>query len=144
VLAERFGTMDRLREASVEQLSATPEVGPIIATSVFDYLHGDFGPRVVDDLAALGIDMTAPQGAIAGDNKLAGKTFVVTGTLAKYTRDEIQELIARHGGRATSSVSKSTDYVVAGEEAGTKLAKAQKLGITILDEAAFDRLLAEK
>ena len=144
VLAERFGTMDRLREASVEQLSATPEVGPIIATSVFDYLHGDFGPRVVDDLAALGIDMTAPQGAIAGDNKLAGKSFVVTGTLAKYTRDEIQELIARHGGRATSSVSKSTDYVVAGAEAGTKLAKAQKLGITILDEAAFDRLLAEK
>lgn len=145
VLAERFGTMDRLREASVEQLSATPEVGPIIAASVHDYLHGDFGPRVVDDLAALAIDMTAPErAAAAGDGKLAGKTLVVTGTLAKYSRDEIQELIARHGGRATSSVSKNTDYVVAGEEAGTKLAKAQKLGITILDEAAFDKLIAEK
>ncbi|HEY1785001.1 MAG TPA: NAD-dependent DNA ligase LigA [Pirellulales bacterium] len=145
VLAERFGSMDRLREASIEQLSATPEVGPIIVQSVHDYLHGDFGPRVVDDLASLGIDMTAPERAAAtGDNKLAGKTFVITGTLAKYSRDEIQEMIARHGGRATSSVSKSTDYVVAGEEAGTKLAKAQKLGITILDEAAFDRLLAEE
>ncbi|HEX4147229.1 MAG TPA: NAD-dependent DNA ligase LigA [Pirellulales bacterium] len=145
VLAERFATMDRLRAASVEQLSATPEVGPIIAQSVHDYLHGDFGPRVVDDLAVLGIDMTAPQrAAAAGDGKLTGKTFVVTGTLAKYSRDEIQDLIARHGGRATSSVSKSTDYVVAGAEAGTKLAKAQKLGITILDEAAFDRLLGEQ
>ncbi len=98
---------------------------------------------MVDDLAALGVDMTrCRRPRPAGDGKLAGKTLVVTGTLAKYTRDEIQELIARHGGRATSSVSKSTDYVVAGEEAGTKLAKAQKLGITILDEAAFDRLIA--
>ncbi len=87
--------------------------------------------------------MTAPQSvAAAGDGKLAGKTVVVTGTLTKYSRDEIEELIARHGGRATSSVSKSTDYVVAGEKAGSKLAKARKLGITVLDEAAFDRLIA--
>ena len=143
VLAERFETMESLRAASVEQLSATPEVGPIIAESVYNFLHGDFGPRVVDDLAALGVSMQAlPSAVPAGGEALAGKTLVVTGTLAKYTRDEIQELIARHGGRATSSVSKSTDYVVAGAEAGTKLAKAEKLGITILDEAAFDRLIA--
>jgi DNA ligase (NAD+) len=144
VLAERFGDIDRLRGATVEQLSGTPEIGPIIAESVFEFLHSKFGQTVIDDLAAVGVDMTAPQTVAAvGDGKLTGKTVVVTGTLSKYKREEIEELIARHGGRATSSVSKTTDYLVAGEKAGTKLAKAQKLGITVLDEAAFDRLIGE-
>jgi DNA ligase (NAD+) len=92
----------------------------------------------------LGVDMTAPKSAApVGDGKLAGKTVVVTGTLVKFKRDEIEELIARHGGRATSSVSKSTDFLVAGEKAGSKLDKAQKLGIKILDEAAFEKLIGQ-
>ena len=88
--------------------------------------------------------MTAPKRRSRGGRRPVGRQNICRHRHAgsKYSRDEIQELIARHGGRATGSVSKSTDYVVAGEEAGTKLAKAQKLGITILDEAAFDRLIA--
>jgi DNA ligase (NAD+) len=142
VLAERFGSIEALRAASAEQLSNTPEIGPIIAESVYDYLHSQFGEAVVDDLATLGVDLTAPQtAAVAGDGKLAGKTVVVTGTLLKFKRDEIEELISRHGGRATGSVSKSTDFVVAGEKAGSKLAKAQELGVAVLIEADFNKLV---
>ncbi|HTU26937.1 MAG TPA: NAD-dependent DNA ligase LigA [Pirellulales bacterium] len=145
VLAERFGTMDRLRAATVEQLSATPEVGPIIAESVHEFLQNKSGQKLVDELAGLGIDMTAPESVVTGDGVLAGKTIVVTGTLVHFKRDEIKELITRHGGRATESVSKNTDYLVVGEDAGaTKLTKAEKLGIAILDEAAFQRLLDGK
>ncbi|HEY1784022.1 MAG TPA: NAD-dependent DNA ligase LigA, partial [Pirellulales bacterium] len=146
ILAERFATMEALRAASVEQLSATPDVGPIIAESVHQFLQSDFGRRVVDDLTKLGVSMQALESAApAGGGALAGKTIVVTGTLTKYKRDEIEEVIARHGGRATGSVSKNTDFLLAGEEAGgAKLTKAQKLGIKIIDEAAFDRLLAEE
>jgi DNA ligase (NAD+) len=75
--------------------------------------------------------------------RLAGKTLVVTGTLARYSRDEIEALIRRHGGRAASSVSKKTDYVVAGDKAGSKLDKARKLGVPVIDEAEFERLLAD-
>ncbi len=142
VLAEHFGGMEQLRQATVEDLAETPEIGPIIAANVHAFLHSDFGARTIDDLQQLGVDMTAPQAAgAAGEGKLAGKTFVVTGTLVKYTRDELHELIARHGGRPTSSVSKSTDYVIAGAKAGSKFDKAKKLGVPILDEAGFEQLL---
>ncbi len=144
VLAEHFGDIDALRQASVDQLAECAEIGPIIAQSVHAFLAGESGRQTIDDLKSLGVQMTAPKIARpAAGGKLAGKIFVVTGTLERYSRDQAQELIARHGGRATSSVSKSTDYVVAGEKAGSKLEKAQQLGIKILDEAAFERLLAE-
>ena len=100
--------------------------------------------RTIDDLAKVGVAMkptrATPKSGAAGT--LAGKTLVVTGTLEKYTRDEIEELITRHGGRAASSVSKNTDYVVAGEKAGSKLDKAKQLGVKILTEAEFDKLIA--
>jgi DNA ligase (NAD+) len=142
VLAEGFGSMDALTAAGVEQLSATNEIGPIIAQSVYDYLHGDFGAATVADLKGLGVRMEAAAGGPTS-RKLEGKTLVVTGTLTKYSRDEIEALIARHGGRAASSVSKNTDYVVAGEKAGSKLAKAQQLGVPVLDEDQFEAMLAE-
>ena len=115
VLAERFCTMDALLAASVEQLSETNEIGPIIAQSVFDFLHSTFGLETIDDLRSVGVSMesTARPG---GPRVLEGKTLVVTGTLLKFTRDEIEELITRHGGHAASSVSKHTDYLVAGEK----------------------------
>ncbi len=140
ILAEHFGSIEALQEASVEQLSAVPEVGPIIAQSVFDYLHGAFGQQVIGELRRVGVNMTAEKRAPVGGS-LSGKTLVVTGTLEKYTRDEIQALIVRHGGRAASSVSKKTDYVVAGQDAGSKLEKAQSLGVSVLSEADFDRLI---
>ncbi len=143
VLAEQFGDIERLREATIEDLADTPEIGPTIAESVHAFLHSDFGRQTIDDLLGEGVDMTAPRTARAvGDGKLAGKTFVVTGTLASYSRDEVHDLIVKHGGRPTSSVSKNTDYVVAGEKPGSKVEKAQKLGVPVLDQAAFEKLLA--
>lgn len=130
--------------ASVEQLGEVNEIGPVIAQSVYDFLHGSFGQKVVQDLCEQGLDMTAPRKAKpAGGGKLAGMTIVVTGTLVKYKRDEIESLIESLGGRAASSVSKKTDYVVAGEEAGSKLTKAQQLGVKVLSEEQFDALIAE-
>ncbi|MHB8899799.1 MAG: NAD-dependent DNA ligase LigA [Thermoguttaceae bacterium] len=142
VLAESFGSMEALRAASVEELSRVNEIGPAIAESVYEFLHSPFGGATIDDLAALGLTMTTPQdGRRAGSQVLAGKTLVVTGTLGRYTRDEIEELIVQHGGRASSSVSGKTDYVVAGENAGSKLSKAQKLGVAVLTEEEFEGLL---
>lgn len=140
VLTERFGTIDALLSASVEQLSETNEIGPIIAQSVFDFLHSEFGTKTIADLKSVGVKMESatPKG---GSRALEGKTLVVTGTLQKYGRDEIEELIAQHGGHAASSVSKKTDYLVAGEKAGSKLAKAQELGVPVITEDEFERLL---
>jgi DNA ligase (NAD+) len=140
VLADAFGSTEALRSASVEQIRQTPEIGEIIAQSVFDYLHGDYGRKTIDDLASLGVQM---ESAAAGkkSRKLEGKTLVVTGTLTKYTRDGINELIHEHGGHAAASVSKNTDYVVAGEKAGSKLTKARELGVPVLTEEDFEKLI---
>jgi len=143
VLAESFGSIDALREASVDELSATGEIGPIIAESVHGFLHADAGRRTIADLRALGVKMETAAAAAEGSRVLEGKTLVVTGTLQRYGRDEIQELIARHGGRAASSVSKKTDYVVAGEKAGSKLTKARELGVPVLTEDEFLAILQE-
>ncbi|HWA99602.1 MAG TPA: BRCT domain-containing protein, partial [Pirellulales bacterium] len=122
-----------------------PEIGPVIALSVHEFMHSRFGREVVAELRAAGVDMTAPpEPAAEGRRPLEGKTLVVTGTLEKYKRDEIEALIAQLGGRAASSVSKKTDYLVAGAEAGSKLEKAQKLGVRVLSEAEFDALVAEQ
>jgi DNA ligase (NAD+) len=141
VLAEHFGSMRALQEATIEQLSEVNEIGPIIARSVHDFLHGPAGLAVVEDLRTAGIVMDeGPKKAGAGAGKFAGKVFVVTGTLEKYTRDEIHALIEQHGGRATSSVSANTDYLVAGSKAGSKLEKARSLNIQVLTEAEFESL----
>jgi DNA ligase (NAD+) len=143
VLAEHFHSMDELRKADAEQLSAVNEIGPIIAASVHAFLQSRFGRDTIDDLAELGLKMTAPRAARRQAEAIAGKTFVVTGTLEKYGRDEIEELITQLGGRAASSVSKNTDYVVAGEKAGSKLDKAKALGIPILTEDDFQKLVGK-
>jgi DNA ligase (NAD+) len=143
ILADHFHEMSKLREATVEQISAIHEIGDVIAKSVHDFLHSDFGRETIEDLERLGVSMKStspPKTEVAG---IAGKTFVVTGTLSKFTREEIERLIEQSGGRAASSVSKNTDYVVAGEKAGSKLEKATKLGIPVLTEQQFEALLAE-
>ncbi len=144
VLAARFRSMAALRSASLEELSSVNEIGPVIAGSVYDWLHSLSGEKTIDDLTGLGLHMEAVGAAAAGTRRLEGKTLVVTGTLTRYTRDEINELIAREGGRAASSVSKKTDYVVAGAEAGSKLDKARQLGVPVLTEDQFETLLRGK
>ena len=141
VLADHFKSIDALLAASVERLSEINEIGPIIAQSVYDYLKSDFGSETIADLRRLGVAMETSAAVAQTPQTLAGKILVVTGTLTRYTRDEIQELIAAHGGRAASSVSKNTDYVVAGEKAGSKRAKAEQLGVPVISEEQFEALL---
>ncbi len=143
VLAEHFHSIDELRDASVEELSAINEIGSVIAKSVHSFVHSAFGKRTIDDLAKAGVKMTADQPPRQRAKAIAGKTFVVTGTLENYGRDDVEELITRLGGRAASSVSKKTDYVVAGENAGSKLDKARQLGVKVLSEQEFAALLKQ-
>jgi DNA ligase (NAD+) len=144
VIAEHFGSMEELLEATEENLADVLEVGPVIAESVYSFLHSERGEQAVRKLRAADLDMTSPKKVAAAtvDGPLAGKSLVVTGTLSKYTREQIEDLITQNGGRTASSVSKNTDYLIAGEKAGTKLAKAQKLGVQVLSEAEFDQLIS--
>ncbi|MBS0263457.1 MAG: NAD-dependent DNA ligase LigA [Planctomycetes bacterium] len=142
ILADEFGTLDEILKQSSEQLSAVNEIGPVIAQSVYDYFHSPIGESIVAELRELGLNFGTPV-APRQAGVLAGKTIVVTGTLQNYTRDSIKELIHKEGGKPAGSVSKQTDFVVAGEKAGSKLDKARDLGIRILTESEFTALLEE-
>ncbi len=141
VLAEHFGLMDDLMAAREEELSEVNEIGPIIAESVYSFLHSPFGKETISDLKSLGVKMKSTAPARGKRRALEGKTIVVTGTLKNYSRDQIEELISQHGGHAASSVSKKTDYVVAGENAGSKLDKAKQLGVSVITENEFELLI---
>jgi DNA ligase (NAD+) len=142
ILADEFGTLDEILKQSAEQLAAVNEIGPVIAQSVYDYFHSLIGTTIVAELRELGLNFGSPVTRKPA-GKLAGKTIVVTGTLQKFSRDEIKELIHAHGGKPAGSVSKQTDYVVAGEKAGSKLDKAKELGIPVLTEDEFVKLINE-
>jgi DNA ligase (NAD+) len=141
-LAKHFGSLDRILDASLEQLLEVNDVGPIVAHSIRTFFDQPHNREVVEQLRACGITWAEHAGsADAKPKPLAGKTFVLTGTLPTLTREEATELIEAAGGKVAGSVSKKTDYVVAGSEAGSKLDKALALGITVLDEAEFNKLL---
>lgn len=146
LLAGEFDNMDELAGASVERLSEIDGVGPILAQHVHDYFHSDIGKGTVRELKELGVRLSEdrkPAPAAKGLADLSGKTFVVTGTLERYGREEIEQLIKDLGGKATGSVSKKTDYVVAGENAGSKLSKAQDLGVPIISEGEFEKMIGK-
>jgi DNA ligase (NAD+) len=141
LLAEEFGTMDELLKASVDRLTRVAGIGPERAESIHRFFHSETGRKVVEDLRSLGVKMTeARRKPAVTRTDLSGKTFVVTGTLARYSRDEIEDLIKSLGGKATNGVSKKTDYLVAGEKAGSKLDKARELGVPVLTEGEFEKL----
>lgn len=139
-LAARYTSMDALRAASVEELAETDGVGTIIAESFKDWFEVDWHVEIVDKWAAAGVTME-DSAEDAAPQTLEGLTVVVTGTLENFSRDSAKEAILSRGGKASGSVSKKTDYVVVGENAGSKEQKARDLGITILDEAQFEQLL---
>ena len=139
ILAARFGSMDGLLRAGREELTAVPDIGEITADSILTWLHSPQGRHLVDSLREAGVNMESLS-APAGD-ALAGQTFVLTGELSSMTRKEAGERIEALGGKVSSAVSKKTSCVVAGEAAGSKLRKAQELGIPVLDEAGFLALL---
>jgi DNA ligase (NAD+) len=141
VLAERFESMDALAAATAEQLTEVEGVGDEVAASVRQWFENSANRAVLDELRAAGVNMTQPRAERLGAS-LAGKTLVVTGTLARYSRKAIKDLILAHGGKPAESVSKTTDYVVAGESAGSKLDKARQLGVRVLTEDEFEQLLA--
>ena len=142
ILAKTFGSIEKLQQADVAELSETDEIGQIIAESIHGFLHSDYGKRTVNDLQELGVVTTNAEDEIAGGSTIfADKVFVVTGTLVQYTRQEVKQLIEQHGGRAASTVSGKTDYLLAGEKAGSKLTKAQQLGVVVITEDQFGQLL---
>jgi DNA ligase (NAD+) len=142
LLAGDFGTIDALERATREELEATEGIGPQIAESVAFFFAQPQNLAVVERLRAHGLDLTAPKREKSAAGMLAGLTLVLTGTLPNLTREEATELIVAAGGKVSSGVSKKTAYVVAGEEAGSKLAKAGALGVPVLDEAGLRDLLA--
>ena len=146
VLAERFSTLEAIRAATLAELESVPEIGPVVAASVFEFFQDPENARLLDDLLAVGVDPVPVVRVASTDAELplAGKTFVLTGTLARRTRPEAEALIKRLGGKITGSVSKSTTYVVAGAEPGSKLAKAQQLNIPVLDEDGLERIDAAR
>ena len=132
--------MDAIAEQTQETLAEVGEIGPIIAASVAAFFQSESGMRAMDELRELGLNFGQPieeSDEVAAPKLLEGKTIVVTGTLVKFTRDGIKELIHKLGGKPAGIVSKKTDFVVAGEKAGSKLAKAETLGIQVLTEDAF-------
>jgi DNA ligase (NAD+) len=142
-LASRLGSMDAISKASVAELADIDGVGGVIAESIVEWFNVDWHTAILKKWAAAGVAMENVVGE-AKPQTLAGLTFVVTGGLENFTRDSIAETITAHGGKPSSSVSKKTDYVLVGSDPGSKLAKAQELGVTIIDEAKFLELLQGK
>jgi DNA ligase (NAD+) len=137
-LAEHFGSLDAIMKASAEELEEVNEVGPRIAESIVEFFGDDHNRKLVGDLRKAGLMFTGQKKEKG--TKLAGKTFVLTGTLARHTRDEAKEMIENAGGRVSGSVSKKTDYVVAGSDAGSKLDKARELGVSVIGEEELEKL----
>lgn len=141
ILAKYFRSIDRLAAATKEELEAIPDIGPVVAESVYEWFHNSRNLNLLEELRKAGVRMEDEVRQTAVDPDFAGKTFVLTGKLEHYTRDEAASLIEERGGRVSSSVSKKTDYVLAGSDAGSKLAKAEALGVRIIDEREFESML---
>ncbi|MFZ5966076.1 MAG: NAD-dependent DNA ligase LigA [Bacillota bacterium] len=145
LLAKAFGDMERFMQATFEEITAIPEIGNKMAESIIAFFAEDKNLEVIGKLKNAGVNMQSQkrEGAQNGSLKFQGLTFVVTGTLERYSRNEAKERIEALGGRVSGSVSKKTDYVLAGAEAGSKLDKAQELGIKVIDEETFNNMLNE-
>lgn len=143
LLAEQFSSLEELEEASEEQLVAVNEVGPKVAAAIAEFFSEPANRQIVKKLHKAGVRPTAEKREIKSD-KLAGKTFVFTGGLANRSREDAGEIVQSHGGKVSGSVSKKTDYVVVGTDPGSKADKAKELGVTILDEKGFEKLLGLK
>lgn len=143
LLAEHFGALEALMRAGLEELTAIEGIGPVVAQSIRDFFDEPHNRQVIERLRRLGVhwEESTPT---KKSRALAGLTFVLTGTLPRMSREEARALIEAHGGKVSSSVSKKTDYVVAGSEAGSKLQRALELGVPVIDEDTLERLIAER
>ena len=139
-LAKEYKSMDNLIETSLEELESKQDVGEITAESIYHFFKQEQSIDLINKLKQAGVNMTLKQ-ELGTDNRFEGKVFVLTGSLEKYSRDEASQVIEKLGGKTSSSVSKKTDYVLAGEDAGSKLKKAQELGVKIISEIEFDKMI---
>lgn len=139
-LAKKYKTMDSLMNASLESLAMTDDIGEISANSIYEFFRQDQTIDLINRLKEANVNMEALDTEDI-DNRFEGKTFVLTGTLERFTRKEASDLIEKHGGKTSGSVSKKTDYVLAGEDAGSKLTKAQNLGVEIITEEQFEEMM---
>ena len=141
ILAERFGSLEAIIAADKKTLEAIDQIGPTMADSIYEYFRDKDNKTVVEKLLACGMKPEPPKKRRS--NKLAGKTIVVTGTLENFSRQEIQKAIKDNGGKSSSSVSKKTDFVLAGKESGSKLEKAQSLAVAVIDEQQFLEMIGK-
>ena len=139
-LAKKFKTMDNLENASLESFIDVDDMGEIMAKSIFEFFSQPQTKDLLQRLKQANVNMSLKENELI-DDRFSNKTFVITGKLDKYSRDEVEEIIEKHGGKASSSVSKKTDYVLAGEDAGSKLTKAEELGIKIISEEEFEEMI---
>ena len=140
VLAKTFKSIDKIMEATLEELMAVEDIGEIMAKSIYEFFKQDQTKDLIEKLKNANVNMQIKENN-KYDNRFEGKTFVLTGSLEKYTRDEASKIIEEFGGKTSSSVSKKTDFVLAGEEAGSKLVKAENLGIKIITEQEFEEMI---
>jgi DNA ligase (NAD+) len=140
ILAQHYGSMNRLAEDSKEELENIFEIGPVVAESIRHFFSQGENRAVTEKLKQAGVNLESKAGE-KRSSRLQGTQFVLTGKLPTLTRDEAAQLIEKNGGRVTASVSKKTDYLVAGEEAGSKLDKAKELGVKVIDEEAFREMV---
>ena len=143
VLARKYRNMDNLANASFEELSQINDIGAVMANSIREFFTQEQTERLIQKLKDAGVNMECLEEQ-SDDNRFEGKTFVLTGSLELFTRKEAEDIIEKFGGKTSSSVSKKTDYVLAGEDAGSKLTKAQSLGVTIISEAEFKEMIGEE
>ena len=139
-LAKKFKTMDNLENASLESFIDVDDMGEIMAKSIFEFFSQPQTKDLLQRLKQANVNMSLKENELI-DDRFSNKTFVITGKLDKYSRDEVEEIIEKHGGKASSSVSKKTDYVLAGEDAGSKLTKAEGLGIKVISEEEFEEMI---
>jgi DNA ligase (NAD+) len=143
ILAKHFGDLDRIMLASEEELAEVPEIGSVMAHSIKMFFDEPENIEVIQKLKDRGVQTKEERREVAAEGPLVGKTFVFTGALTRFSREEAEEMVENMGGRATSSVSAKTNYVVAGEKAGSKLIKAQQLGVPVLSEDEFLELIKD-
>ena len=141
IIAKKYKTLENLKNASPDELTSIHDVGEIMAVSLVDFFAEKHNIEFLDRLTDAGVNCVDDSGDGVADNRFEGKTFVLTGTLEKYTRNKASEIIESYGGKTSSSVSKKTSYVLAGTEAGSKLEKANKLGVTVITEDEFEEML---
>jgi DNA ligase (NAD+) len=143
-LAEQFGSVGRLQAATAQQIEETPDVGPVVSRSVFEFFQSELARKVIEKLERSGVEYPAIDVRARASLPLAGLTFVITGTLSGLQRDAAEDALRALGAKVSGSVSKKTSFLVVGADAGSKLAKAQSLGVAILDEAGLEQVLKTK